>query len=55
MVSHQSDFSEGMVKNLGIPFVTTGEDDVGKVTEFLLCVRLHLEVGRPLTMSSGIT
>ena len=33
-----------MVKNLGVPFVTAGEDDVGKITEFFLCVRLHLEV-----------
>ena len=33
-----------MVKDLGIPFVATGEDDVGKFTEFLLGVRLHLEV-----------
>ena len=33
-----------MVKNLGVPFVAAGEDDVGKITEFFLCVRLHLEV-----------
>ena len=33
-----------MVQDFGVPFVATCEDDMGKVTEFFIHVRLHLEV-----------
>ena len=44
---------KGMVKDLGIPFVTTSEDDVRELTEFLLSVRLHLEVRKAIDDVKG--